>query len=223
MRFNKKISAFAAASFVGPVTAAFVIDAPATAATENPYVDVTTKDGHYDAIVNLTEQGIISGVSKTQFQSTKAAARGEAALYIANALKLNTTSVTNPNFKDLSTSSTYYGAVAALNELNIIGGYTDGTFRPDGTLKRSEIAKMLTLALELEMSTSTKTKFADVNTITDVNMKRYIQTLVDYEITTGTTATTFSPYGTLTRGQLATFLQRSINAASDEFKIISIE
>ncbi|MER1957467.1 MAG: S-layer homology domain-containing protein [Solibacillus sp.] len=222
MQFNKKVSLFTAAFLVLPVTAAFVIDAPATAAA-NPYSDVTTKDGHYEAIVNLTEQGIVSGVTKTVFHSTKAATRGEAALFIANALNLNTTSVSNPNFKDLPTSSPYYSAAAALYELKVIGGYTDGTFRPDGTLKRSEIAKMLTLAFELDMSSVSQTKFADVNVITDTNMKRYIQTLIDYGITSGTTATTFSPYGTLTRGQLATFLQRSMNAVSDDLTVISVE
>lgn len=222
MKFSKNATKFAAAMLVLPVTAAFVIEAPATAAT-SPYSDVTIKDGHYNAIIELTEQGIVSGVTKTLFQSTKAATRGEAALFIANALGLDKTTVTNPNFKDLATTSPYYGAIAALHEKEIIGGYTDGTFRPNATLKRSEIAKMLTLAFELDVADVTKTKFADVNAINDLNTKRYIQTLIDYSITTGTTATTFSPFSTLTRGQLATFLQRSMTAVSDDFTIISVE
>lgn len=222
MNFNNNVAKYTAALLVLPVTAAFVIEAPASATT-NPYSDVTTKDGHYSAIIELTEQGIVSGVTKTLYQSTKPATRGEAALFIANALGLDKNNVKNPNFKDLKSSSPYYGAVAALHSKNIIGGYTDGTFRPNATLKRSEIAKMLTLAFELEVSSVTKTKFADVNAIQDLNTKRYIQTLIDYKITTGTTATTFSPYTTLTRGQLATFLQRSINAMPDDFTIISVE
>lgn len=222
MKFSKNATKFATAMLVLPVTAAFVIEAPATAAT-NPYSDLTIKDGHYNAILELTEQGIVSGVTKTLFQATKAATRGEAALFIANALGLDKTAVTNPNFKDLATTSPYYGAIAALHEMGIIGGYTDGTFRPNATLKRSEIAKMLTLAFELDVANVTTTKFADVNAINDLNTKRYIQTLIDYSITTGTTATVFSPFSTLTRGQLATFLQRSMTAVSDDFTIISVE
>ena len=222
MKFSHHATKYAAAMLVLPVTAAFVIEVPASAAT-NPYSDVTTKDGHYEAIIELTEQGIVSGVTKTLYQSTKPATRGEAALFIANALGLDQSNVTNPNFKDLETSSPYYGAIAALYSKQIIGGYSDGTFRPNATLKRSEIAKMLTLAFELEVSNVTTTKFADVNAIQDLNTKRYIQTLVDYSITTGATATSFSPFSTLTRGQLATFLQRSMNAMADDFTIISVE
>jgi hypothetical protein len=222
MIFTKKRRQYSATMLALTMTAAFIIDAPATAAT-NPYSDVTKKDGHYDAIMELTEQGIVTGVTKTLFQSTKPATRGEAALFIANALNFDSTSGENPNFKDLVSNSPYYNAVVALYERNIIGGYTDGTFRPNATLKRSEIAKMLTLAFELEVANVTKTKFADVNAITDGNTKRYIQTLIDYGITTGTTATTFSPYSTLTRGQLTTFLQRAITATADDFTIISVE
>ena len=73
--------------FVVPLTAAFVVDMPATvaASADNPYTDVTVKDGHYAAIIDLTEKGIVTGVTKTLFQSTKPATRGEAALFIANA------------------------------------------------------------------------------------------------------------------------------------------
>ena len=53
--------------------------------------------------------------------------------------------------------------------------------------------------------------------------KRYIQTLVDYRITKGTTATTFSPNMKLTRGQLATFIYNAIQATSDDLTIISVE
>jgi hypothetical protein len=222
MKFSNHAIKYTAAMLVLPIAVAFVVEAPASAAT-NPYSDVTTKDGHYNAIIELTEQGIVSGVTKTLYQSTKPATRGEAALFIANSLGLDQSNVTNPNFKDLATNSPYYGAIAALYSKNIIGGYTDGTFRPNATLKRSEIAKMLTLAFELEVSNVTKTKFADVNAIADLNTKRYIQTLVDYSITTGATATSFSPFSTLTRGQLATFLQRSMDAVADDFTIISVE
>lgn len=222
MKISTNAKKLTAAMLVLPMTAAFVIEAPASAAT-NPYSDLTTKDGHYDAIIELTEQGIVSGVTQTLFQSTKPATRGEAALFIANALQLDQTTGTNPNFKDLPTTNPSYGAIVALYERNIIGGYTDGTFRPNAILKRSEIAKMLTLAFELEIANETKTKFTDVNVIKDLNTKRYIQTLIDYSITTGTTATTFSPYETLTRGQLATFLNRTLTAAADDFTIISVE
>ena len=208
-----------------PFTAAFILEVPSTviASADNPYIDVTVKDGHYAAIVELTEKGIVTGVTKTLFQSTKPATRGEATLFIANALGLNEDVIVTTNFKDLPVTSPYYQAVGALYNQNIIGGYSDGTFRPNATLKRAEIAKMLTLAFELDVANVTKTKFSDVNAIADVATKRYIQTLIDYSITAGTTATTFNPYGTLTRGQLATLLVRSMDAVAEDVTILRVE
>lgn len=224
MKLSRKVKKFGMPMLVIPLTAAFVVETQAIeAAVSNPYTDVTVKDGHYTAIVELTEKGIVTGVTKTLFQSAKPATRGEAALFIVNALGLDGAMSVNTTFKDLPAASPYYQAVGILYERKIIGGYSDGTFRPHAPLKRAEIAKMLTLAFELDVANVTKTKFADVNTMSDVAAKRYIQTLIDYSITSGTTATTFSPYATLTRGQLATFLLRSINAKAEEMTVISVE
>lgn len=41
-------------------------------------------------------------------------------------------------------------AVAALAEAGVVGGYGDGTFRPDQGIKRSELSKMIWMLLELK-------------------------------------------------------------------------
>ena len=38
-------------------------------------------------------------------------------------------------------------AVDACSVLNIIGGYPDGSYKPEGNIKRSEITKMICVAL----------------------------------------------------------------------------
>lgn len=192
------------------------------AAYVNPFTDVKDSNSHAHSIVSLYNEGIVTGVTHNTYQPGKEATRGDAALYLANALALSDVSVKDPSFKDVPTTSKYYQAVAALKEANIVGGY--GTeFRPNATLTRAQLAKMLTVGFELEQATSTTTKFTDVNKLTDVATKRYIQTLVDYDITKGTTATTFSPNQKLTRGQLATFLFNAKQATSDELTVISVE
>lgn len=192
------------------------------AAYENPFTDVKDTNSHAHAIVSLYNDGIVTGVTETTYEPGKEATRGDAALYLANALGLNTVAVQNPGFKDVPTSSKYYKAVAALKQAGIVGGYGD-EFRPNATLTRAQLAKMLTVGFELEQATSTTTKFTDVNKLTDVATKRYIQTLVNYNITKGTTATTFSPNMKLTRGQLATFLFNAIQATDDALTVISVE
>ncbi|MEK4228391.1 S-layer homology domain-containing protein [Solibacillus sp. FSL H8-0538] len=212
---------YSAVLLAAATTAAFVAQAPATAQT-NPFTDVKSNNTHYHAIMNMYSEGIVTGVTATSYKPGQDATRGEAALFLANALGLNTKNVKNPGFTDVSSSSNYYGAVAALYEKGIVGGY--GTmFKPNNTLTRAQLAKMLTLGFELEQSAATTTKFADVNKLTDAATKRYIQTLVQYSITSGTTATTFSPNKNLTRGQLATFLDNAMNAVSDDFDVIDVQ
>ena len=202
-------------------TSAFVADAPAIAQA-NPFTDVKTTNSHYLAITNLYNDGIVTGVTTALYKPGQDATRGEAALFLANALGLNTKNVKNPGFTDVSTSSKYYGAIAALHAKGIVGGYGN-TFKPNSTLTRSQLAKMLALGFGLTQASETTTKFTDVNKLPDAATKRYIQTLVDYKITNGSTATTFSPNKNLTRGQLATFLYNSINVTSDDFEIVDVE
>lgn len=188
-------------------------------AKTNPFVDLPRSHTHYDSIVTLYHLGIVEGTSSNRFSPNQDATRQEAALYLANALGLNTVNVPDPGFRDVPKSSKYHGAIAALYHAGIINGYPDGTFKPTATLKRSQIAKMITLGFDLKVSNRTTTPFKDVNVIKDMATKQYIQTLVDYKITTGTTPTTFSPYMSLKRGQLATFLNRSIS----NFQVIGVE
>ncbi|WP_339175223.1 S-layer homology domain-containing protein [Solibacillus sp. FSL R5-0691] len=191
-------------------------------AATNPFTDVKETNSHANAIITLYNEGIITGVTSKTYEPGKSATRGDAALYLANALNLQNSTAPNPGFKDVPTSSKYYKAIAALNKAGVVNGYGD-EFRPNATLTRSQLAKMLTIGFELEQSTTAKTKFTDVNKLTDTATKKYIQTLVDYGITKGTTATTFSPNMKLTRAQLATFLYNAIEATSDDFIVIGVE
>ena len=57
-------------------------------------------------------------------------------------------------------------AVDACSALNIIGGYPDGSYKPEGNIKRSEITKMICVALNggknPAVSTNTTPTFSDV-------------------------------------------------------------
>ena len=221
---SSKTKLFTATTIALATTAAVVVQVPALAEVNNPFTDVKPGSSHYEGIVSLYNQGIVTGITSTSFKPNQNATRGETAQFIANALNLDTTNVPNPGFKDVPTTHKYYGAIAALYERGIIGGYGD-EFKPNNLLTRSQVAKMLTLSFDLQLAGSAKTKFTDVNKLNDTKTKLYIQTLVDYNITTGTSATTFSSNGNLTRGQLATFLYRAMNETEteDAFEIIDIQ
>lgn len=203
------------------IISSVIVSGHSVQASTNPFTDVKETNSHANAIVSLYNEGIITGVTSKTYEPGKSATRGDAALYLANALNLQNSTAPNPGFKDVPTSSKYYKAIAALNKAGVVNGYGD-EFRPNATLTRSQLAKMVTIGFELQQSTTTKTKFTDVNKLTDTATKKYIQTLVDYGITKGTTATTFSPNMKLTRAQLATFLFNAIEASND-FIVIGVE
>jgi len=125
----------------------------------------------------------------------------------------------NPNFKDIKADNEYYGPIAALVAEGIVSGKADGTFAPGEKLTRSQMAKIITLAFGFEEGKLTDTKFKDVKATDWYN--GYLQTLLDNEITTGTTPTTFSPYENVKRGQMASFVVRA-EAAVKPVKVISV-
>lgn len=212
---------FAAAAALSAVAIAYVAEVPANAAV--PFKDLHNVGDHYAAIDELYNLRIIEGRTSTTFAPYKPATREELALFIANALKLDTKNVKDPGFKDVPKDSKYYGAIAALNEKGIIKGYNDNTFKPEEIVKRAQVAKILVLAFDLEITDSVTTKFKDVNAIKDLDTRRYIQTLVQYGITQGTSTAVFSPNAPVKRAQLATFLKRTIDATTTDLEIISIE
>lgn len=75
-----------------------------------------------------------------------------------------TTIASAATFSDVAEDSAYYEAVETLSKLGIIDGYTDGTFKPEQTVTRAEMAKLLaTMQGYGETATSgSATKFSDV-------------------------------------------------------------
>jgi hypothetical protein len=210
------VSAAVAAS---TITAGMV---PAVQAAEISFSDVQSNDYFYAAVKDLSERNIIKGYQDGTFRPYETVTRAQAAKMLALTLGLETSNVQNPEFTDVKTSDWYYGPVAALVNAGIIKGYDDQTFRPNDTLTRAQMAKMI--ALGFHLGETSVDKFSDVKNSDWYS--GYVGSLVEKEITTGTTPTTFSPNKQITRGQMAAFLYRTEqaeNSVQAKQKIESIE
>ena len=114
-------------------------------------------------------------------------------------------------------------AVDACSALNIIGGYPDGSYKPEGNIKRSEITKMICVALnggkEPNVSTNTPPTFSDVRGTSAAWAEGYIESCVAQGIISGVGGGRFSPNGNVTGTQLAKMLLVSLgyNANTEEF------
>lgn len=176
------------------------------AAEQTSFVDVPENHIFYKEITSLAGQGILSGYNDGTFLPSKNVSRAEAAKIIAVALNLDTTSVNNPNFKDVSTAAWYYPYVAVLAEKGIIQGYNNN-YSPDAPLTRGDMAIILTKAYELQLATTLTHPFTDVKA--DSYYSYHVQTLLNNDITKGESATTYSPSTYVKRGQLAAFVTRA--------------
>ena len=194
----------ASAMAIGSVVAV----APLTTEASVKFPDIKETDHYYNAVISLAERGIIKGYEDGTFKPGHSVTRGQAAKIIAGILKLDTTNVVNPGFKDVPTTNEYYGAIAALANAGIINGYPDGTFGPGKSVKRNHMAKIIAGAFDIEAPVGSTTPFKDLN----AEYSGYITALYVAGITTGKTETTFDGAADVTRGQMASFVVRAENA-----------
>ena len=116
------------------------------------------------------------------------------------------------SFVDVSTSAYYYDAVAWAVENGVTSGTSATTFSPDAACTRAQAVTFLWRAAGSPAPKSSVNPFADVS----ASAYYYDAVLwaVEQGITAGTSATTFSPDATCTRGQIVTFLYRADGTAT---------
>lgn len=123
------------------------------------YSDVQTSDPYYETIQIAVKHGYINGTGNNKMSPEGILTREQAATILgrlhkyapaASASKLDV-------FTDKSRISSYATSyVAEAVSQGYINGYTDGTFKPQGNLKRGEIAKILYFYLGSSLGESGK-------------------------------------------------------------------
>lgn len=116
------------------------------------------------------------------------------------------------NFTDVTSGDYFYDAVNWAVSNGITKGTSDTTFSPNLTCTRAEVVTFLWRAAGEPKPTISTTKFTDLDK--DDYYYDAVLWAVEKGITEGTSATTFSPRATVTRGQVVTFLWRALGKAS---------
>ena len=114
---------------------------------------------------------------------------------------------TTINFHDVKQSDYYYDAVKWAVEKGITEGTSIDTFSPGASCNRAQMVTFLWRAAGSPTPNSTANPFKDVSS-SDYYYSAVLWA-VENGITSGTGAETFSPGGTVTRGQTVTFLYRA--------------
>jgi len=66
-------------------------------------------------------------------------------------------------FTDVALGNSHYEAIKYLKDNDIIGGYSDGTFKPNNTVNRAEALKMLMLAFNVDVGGPFELNFSDID------------------------------------------------------------
>ncbi|MFC0471741.1 S-layer homology domain-containing protein [Halalkalibacter kiskunsagensis] len=114
-------------------------------------------------------------------------------------------------FTDISQNHWAKDEIHYLYEQEIIGGYTDGTFRSANPVTRLQAARMIVKALGLETEGRPAPNLQDIDE--DFADYELVATIVDEGIIRGREGQ-FMAGAPLTRGQMAAILQRAFNLES---------
>lgn len=108
------------------------------------FSDVKSKAWYKESIDKAASNGITGGYPDGTFKPNNQISRAEIASLIARIgnFQLNETAETD-SFNDIKSSKWYYKSVIMAKQNGIIGGYPDGSFKPDGKATRAEVATMI--------------------------------------------------------------------------------
>ncbi|MBM7703980.1 phosphodiester glycosidase family protein [Metabacillus iocasae] len=178
---------------------------PKPAPVNTSFKDVPSTHWAYKEIGDLVQQGVITGYEGQIFKPENSLTRMHAALLLAKALKLDTSTPVNPNYHDVPTTHMYYNVIATVANKGIMTGKGKGTFDPTGTLSRAQMSAILTRAYKL---TGTITK--DFNDVPATHWAyKDISALAANKVTVGYESDhTFRPEQAVSRAQFSAFLYR---------------
>ena len=174
---------------------------------EQPFVDVTEGAYYYDAMLWAVDNGITTGTSATTFEPGTACTRGQVVTFLWRAAGEPAPTTTETAFTDIEEGAYYYEAVLWAVENGITAGTSETTFSPNETCTRGQVVTFLWRAAEEPKAADAEHSFTDVS-----EGAFYYDAMlwaVENGITAGTTATTFAPSESCTRGQVVTFLFRA--------------
>lgn len=129
--------------------------------TSTKFKDVPASLASSGYINSAVKEGIIQGFPDGTFKPKEIVNRGQMAIFLARGFKLTDESKTV--FKDISTNMASYSSIKKIVQKNITVGYPDGTFKPNDSLTKGQIAAFLARAMGFQKSVAKEMKVHFIN------------------------------------------------------------
>ncbi|MDQ5822720.1 MAG: S-layer homology domain-containing protein [Chloroflexota bacterium] len=159
----------------------------------------------YSYITKLACTGVVSGYRDGTFRPQNPTTRAQLVKMVVLLEGVGLHSPTVPTFADVPGSHAFYRYVETAANLGLIGGYEDGSFKPDAPVSRAQVAKIVVKARGWDLVLP-----ATPATLCDVPASHwaysYIQVAIAHGIFTGYGDGCFRPDDFATRAQLAKVL-----------------
>ena len=175
----------------------------------NPFRDVAPGAWYEEAVRYVYEAGLMQGTTGTTFSPGRTSNRGQITA-ILHRLEGSPRAGTPP-FTDVAADSYCADAVAWAEKNNIVRGFEDGTFRPEGRITRQQRAAILFRYLEHRGADTAGradlSRFSDTAAVADY-AREAMAWAVSAGLIQGRSDGTLDPAGSATRAQTAVILQR---------------
>ena len=195
------------------------------APNEEPFADITNADPSYDEIVCLFQSGITQGknTNPPTYAPNGTLTRREMALFLK---RLADTADSNETDNDIQALPPYDGtedysdtgaesaavkeAIGQLSQAGIALGFTDGTYQPNTTLKRRQMAKFIARTIEYMTGTPLAASGDYFDDDNGDSAEAEFNQLAEAGIFIGDGQGHVFPGGNLSRRQMANILTRSL-------------
>lgn len=194
------------------VITVFIGTVPVASAADSSFTDITPGAYYYDAVLWAVENNITSGTSATTFSPNATCTRGQVVTFLWRSNGSPEPKTSSCPFSDVVSGAYYYKAVLWAVENNVTAGTSATTFSPNASCTRGQVVTFLHRAQGKPAISTTSCPFNDIKT--GAYYYDAVLWAVENHVTAGTSATTFSPDSTCTRGQIVTFLYRALNKSS---------
>jgi basic membrane protein A len=197
---------------------------PLTAATS-----LSDISGHWaeQTILKLVEKNYISGYPDGTFKPNNTITRAEFVKILTSVMGIAPATGGESTFLDVSTSDWFFGYVAAAVEKGIIGGYPDGTFKPNDPITREQAAKIVVKAKGIDETTiDAEFVFAHAGNFVDKDVisewaKPFVAAAVEKGIMKGDATNAFRPTDNITRAETAAIAYRVMPKAGIKVGLVT--
>lgn len=172
------------------------------------FKDVNGLKWYAPQIAYLADKKWINGFNGNVFKPEQKITRAEAVAIMGRASGLNGER-RKTKFPDVSSNNFASGYIQSALDKGLLGGFPDGTFRPNQPVTRGEMALLLQSAFEIRYDAKQKSPFPDITP--NVSSYEAALALTQAGVTQGFPDGTFRPQETMNRATYSVFLAGAQN------------